>query len=57
VAHGADASAYRDGLLAANTIDALATPGIGGPGGFSPGASGEAGLDGTAEGVRLVEGP
>jgi len=54
VASSAAARSYADDLAAANTIDALASPGIGGPGGFSPGASGTPGADGTAEAVRLV---
>ena len=54
VARADTARAYVDELAAANTIDALASPGIGGSGGFSPGASGAPGASGSAEAVRLV---
>jgi len=54
IARGASAEAYRDALAAANPIEGLATPGAAGAGGFSPGATGSAGLEGTAEAVRLV---
>ncbi len=52
VARGAPAAAYRDAIAAANSVEALAAPGIGGAGGFSPAASGSPGRDGSAEAVR-----
>ena len=53
VPRGADVAAYAADLASRNAVEALATPGVGGAGGFSPGASGGAGLDGLAEAVHV----
>jgi len=45
---------YIQAIQRANSVDVLAPAGRGGNGGFSPGNSGTAGLDGTAEAFRLV---
>ena len=50
---GGDVAAYAAELAAANSVDAVASPGVGGAGGFSPGASGAVGLDGTAGAVYV----
>jgi hypothetical protein len=50
---GADPATYAAELAAGNSVEASASPGIGGAGGFSPSASGAAGLDGTAQAVRV----
>ncbi|MBI5490876.1 MAG: hypothetical protein HY905_26325 [Deltaproteobacteria bacterium] len=52
VSGGADVSGYAAALLDANSVEALASPGVGGAGGFSPGASGAGGVDGAAEAVK-----
>ncbi|NMC72701.1 MAG: hypothetical protein GYA57_21970, partial [Myxococcales bacterium] len=53
VPRGGDVAAYAADLAALNSVEALATPGVGGAGGFSPGASGGAGFDGLAEAVHV----
>jgi hypothetical protein len=50
---GGDVTTYAADLAAANSVDAIASPGVGGAGGFSPGASGDGGRDGTAEAVYV----
>jgi hypothetical protein len=55
IASGVGARAYRDALESANHVEGLPAGGRGGPGGFSPGQSGTAGADGTAEAFRLAE--
>jgi hypothetical protein len=54
VTRGADASAYGAELAMSVGIEEAGVAGHGGRGGFSPGASGAPGLDGSAERVRLV---
>ncbi len=50
---GGDLSAYLD-VLATLTIDETGVAGRGGPGGFSPGASGAPGLDGSDEPIVVL---
>jgi len=53
VPRGGDVTAYAAELTAANSVEALASPGVGGAGGFSPGASGSTGFDGVSSAVLL----
>jgi hypothetical protein len=48
------AEAYVESLAASNSVESLPAGGRGGPGGFSPGHSGSAGLDGDSEAFRLI---
>lgn len=54
VGRGGDASAYRDALGMDLVIDEAGVPGRGGRGGFSPGAAGSPGGDGSGARVHLV---
>lgn len=51
---GAGAEGYVAALEEANRVESLPAGGRGGPGGFSPGASGTAGVDGDAVPFRLL---
>jgi len=54
VASNPSAVTYVSQLEIGNLVDVLAPAGMGGSGGFSPGRSGSAGLDGDAVSFRLV---